>query len=390
MACTLVEEGVVIPPTLVVRRGEPHFEDVLSLLTAPPWPTRALAFNLADIAAGLAACRHGADGLGELARRHGTRSVTEWMARLEEHAERHLRLALGRLEPGRREAHGVLDDGSRLRAAITIAGPGALIDLRGSAPVHPGNLNATEAVVRAVVLYVLRLLAGEELPLNDGLLKAVEVRVEPGILDPPFGDDPARSPAVVGGNVETSQRLVDTLLDALGLVACSQGTMNNVLFGNDRGSHYETIGGGTGAGPGFAGASGVHSHMTNTRITDVEVLETRHRVRIERFSLRRASGGRGRFAGGDGLHRAYRFLDRFQLSILSQHRRSGPYGKAGGEPGRPGRQWIERASTGERVELAAIDGCEVGPGDLLVVETPGGGGWGAAEPDRAAAPAREP
>lgn len=254
-------------------------------------------------------------------------------------------------------------------------GERAVFDFAGTAGVHPGNLNATPAIVRSVVLYVLRLLIGEPLPLNEGLLRAVELRIPPGLLNPRFPPDPAAAPAVVGGNVETSQRLVDTLLKALGLAACSQGTMNNVLFGDERFGYYETVCGGAGAGPGWHGASAVHTHMTNTRITDPEVLEHRYPVRVERFGIRRGSGGAGRWRGGDGAVRELRFLEPVQLSVLSQHRVERPYGMDGGAPGAPGRQRVIRAS-GEVLELGPIDGCEVGPGDRLRLETPGGGGWG--------------
>jgi 5-oxoprolinase (ATP-hydrolysing) len=203
----------------------------------------------------------------------------------------------------------------------------------------------------------------------------VSIELPPGLLNPAFPEDPLRAPAVVGGNVETSQRLVDTLLRALGCAACSQGTMNNLIFGNERYGYYETLGGGSGAGPGFDGASGVHTHMTNTRITDPEILEQRYPVRVEQFAIRRGSGGSGRHRGGDGLVRELRFLEPASLSILSQHRRVAPYGLRGGSPGARGEQRIVRAS-GEVVMLRAIDGSEVDPGDRLIVETPGGGGYG--------------
>jgi len=226
------------------------------------------------------------------------------------------------------------------------------------------------------VLYVMRLLVDEPLPLNEGLLGAVEVVVPPGLLDPPFGDDPRRAPAVVGGNVETSQRLVDTLLRALGLAACSQGTMNNLLFGGAGYGYYETLGGGCGAGTDWDGADAVHSHMTNTRITDVEILEQRYPVRLERFAVRRGSGGAGRRRGGDGLIREIRFLAPAAVSLLTQHRVEAPYGVDGGSPGCVGAQRIVRAD-GTVEPLEGIDGRDVEPGDLLTIETPGGGGWGA-------------
>jgi 5-oxoprolinase (ATP-hydrolysing) len=221
----------------------------------------------------------------------------------------------------------------------------------------------------------MRLLAGEELPLNEGLMHAIDLCIPQGMLNPDFPGDPAHAPAVVGGNVETSQRLVGTMIKALGLLASGQATMNNVVFGTDRYSHYETVCGGAGAGPGFDGASAVHTHMTNTRITDPEILEHRYPVRLERFAIRPNSGGVGTNSGGDGVIRELTFLDEMSLSVLGQHRTSGPFGMAGGKPGLPAVQRLIRAG-GDQIELGSIDAQEVGPGDRFVLETPGGGGYG--------------
>ncbi len=378
----LSEEGVVIPPTHLVRAGEARWEAMRHLLVTAPYPTRAVEENLADLRAAAAANHRGAEALRGLARDHGREVVAHSMAALKNRAEERLRAALARLPAARYEALERLDDGAAIAVRITIAGPEAdpaapamTIDFTGSAPVHPGNLNAPPAVVRSAVLYVLRLLIAEPLPLNEGILRPVAIEIPPGMLNPPFPADPAEAPAVVGGNVETSQRVVDTLLKAFGLAACSQGTMNNLLFGSERFGYYETVCGGAGAGPGFPGASGVHTHMTNTRITDPEVLEHRYPVRLERFALRRGSGGAGRWPGGDGAVRELVFLEPMSLSLLSQHRVEVPYGVDGGEPGLAGRQRLVRA-TGEVEELASIDGREVLPGDRLILETPGGGGWG--------------
>ncbi|MED5417041.1 MAG: hydantoinase B/oxoprolinase family protein, partial [Candidatus Latescibacterota bacterium] len=267
-------------------------------------------------------------------------------------------------------------DGTPLEVSIAVDGDTARIDFGGSGEVHPGNLNATPAIVYSALTYVLRLLVQESLPLNEGLLEPVEIVIPPGILSPPFDTDEA--PAVGGGNVETSQRLVDTLLKAFGLMAGSQGTMNNTLFGNESFGYYETVCGGTGAGRQFAGADAVHSHMTNTRITDVEIVERRYPVRIERFEVRTDSGGQGRWCGGEGCVRELTFLQDMSLSLLTQHRNHGTHGLDGGEAGAPGRQrWIRADGTVR--ELKAIDGVEVGPGDRLIMETPGGGGYGAVE-----------
>jgi 5-oxoprolinase (ATP-hydrolysing) len=225
-------------------------------------------------------------------------------------------------------------------------------------------------VVSAAVIYVLRTLVAERIPLNGGCLAPVRIRVPPGcLLDPPPGS------AVGGGNVETSQRVVDVLLGALGLAAASQGTMNNVSFGDERFGYYETIGGGAGAGPDFDGASGVHVHMTNTRITDVEVLEARYPVRVLEFGVRRGSGGRGRHRGGDGLVRRYLFLAPVSVSILSERRTRAPWGLAGGLPGARGRNAVERRS-GAVEEIGGRATLELEPGDCLRIETPGGGGYG--------------
>ncbi len=390
----LAEEGVVIPPTHLVRRGVARWEELRGLLAGGPFPSRAVEENLADLRAAVAANHRGAEALQALARTAGREAggaagedpaaagagiVAFHMEALKRRAEERLRAALARLPAGRLAATERLDDGSPIAVRIDLGPDGARLDFSGSAGVHPGNLNAPPAVVRSAVLYVLRLLVAEPLPLNEGLLRPVAIHAPEGLLAPPFPADPWRAPAVVGGNVETSQRLVDTLLKAFRLAACSQGTMNNVLFGNDRFGYYETVCGGAGAGPAFDGASGVHTHMTNTRITDPELLEHRYPVRLDRFALRQASGGAGRHRGGDGVVRELTFLEPMSLSLLTQHRVERPYGIEGGEPGEPGRQTLVRA-TGQTEPLPSVAGCEVAPGDRLVLETPGGGGWG--EPAR--------
>jgi 5-oxoprolinase (ATP-hydrolysing) len=371
----LAEEGVVIAPTHLLYSGHPRWAALRRLLTEAPYPSRSVEENLADLRAAAAANQRGAAALRVLARQHGREVVHYWMAALADRAAERLSAALHRLPDGVREAVEHLDDGTPLAVRIAIAGGRAEIDFTGSGEVHPGNLNAPPAVVRSAVLYVLRLLIDEPLPLNEGLLRPVEILLPRGILNPPFPADPRRAPAVVGGNVETSQRLVDTLLKALGLAACSQGTMNNLLFGGERFGYYETVCGGAGASPGFSGASAVHTHMTNTRITDPEVLEHRYPVRLERFAVRAGSGGAGRWRGGEGVVRELTFLDPVAVSLLTQHRAAGPYGAAGGEPGEPGRQRLVRAG-GTVLELGSVDGCSAEPGDRLILETPGGGGWG--------------
>ncbi len=374
-ATTLAEEGVVISPFHLVKAGRPNWEILRNNLTTAPYPTRALEDNLADLRAAVAANHRGETALIHLAEIHGSDIVLDYMRKLKDLAEQKIRAALANLPDGSYSTLEHLDDGSPLAVSIDIHGDRAHIDFSGSADVHPGNLNASPAIVRSVVIYVLRLLINEPLPLNEGLMRPVELHIPKGILNPDFPENPEHAPAVVGGNVEISQRLVDTMLKALKLAAGSQGTMNNTLFGTAEFGYYETVCGGCGAGASFDGASAVHSHMTNTRITDPEILEHHYPVRVERFAIRRGSGGTGRQRGGDGAIREITFLKEMSLSILSQHRSEGPFGLEGGEPGLPGRQHVVRAN-GEVIELKAIDGCTVYSGDRLVLETPGGGGYG--------------
>jgi 5-oxoprolinase (ATP-hydrolysing) len=375
LAKTLAEEGVVIPPFYLVRAGQANWSKIRRLLEGAPFPSRAVGDNLADLKAAVAANHRGLTALTNLAETHSEKVVLHYMAALKHLAAKRMSQAFRNLPDGKYQALEKLDDGSPLKVRIEVDGDHASIDFEDSSGVHRGNLNATPAIVHSVVIYVLRLLVNQPLPLNEGLMRAVSLHIPRGILNPDFPEDPAKAPAVVGGNVETSQRLVDTLLKALQLTACSQGTMNNVVFGTDQFGYYETVCGGCGAGPNFNGASAVHSHMTNTRITDPEIIEHRYPVRVERFAIRRNSGGAGKYSGGDGAVREITFLQRMSLSILSQHRQEGPYGLKGGESGKPGCQTLLRQS-GEITELEAIDGCQVYPGDRLILETPGGGGYG--------------
>jgi 5-oxoprolinase (ATP-hydrolysing) len=283
---------------------------------------------------------------------------------------------LKQLEGKKLRAEERLDDGSLLKVSVTVRAGIMGIDFSGSAGVHPGNLNATPAIVQSVVLYVLRLLVNRPVPLNEGLMQQVRVILPPGLLNPVFGAE-HESPAVVGGNTEVSQRLTDTLLKAFGVAACSQGTMNNFLFGNERFGYYETICGGTGAGPGFNGTDAVHQHMTNTRITDAEIFEHRYPVRLVRFAIRKNSGGTGRWKGGNGVEREFLFNAALEVSVHSQHRTVPPYGLKGGKSGKTGSQYLVRPN-GVRKALKGIDSVSVRPGDRLVILTPGGGGYGRA------------
>jgi 5-oxoprolinase (ATP-hydrolysing) len=306
------------------------------------------------------------------------------MSHIQDAAERKMRAALAKLPPGRREFVDHLDDGTPIHVAITISGDRATIDFTGTGPVSAGNLNANRAIVTAAVMYVLRLLIGEDIPLNQGVLAPVEIVLPECLLNPattagaavPGTLNPSSLPAVVGGNVETSQRVVDVLLGAFGLAAASQGTMNNLLFGDATFGYYETICGGSGATADANGADAVHTHMTNTRLTDPEVLEARYPVRLHEFSIRRGSGGAGIHRGGDGVVRRIEFLRPLTLSILSQRRGPyPPYGLAGGKSGAVGRNSLRRAD-GREEQLLALVQTDVQTCDVLTIETPGGGGWG--------------
>ncbi|MDX1935389.1 MAG: hydantoinase B/oxoprolinase family protein [Capsulimonadales bacterium] len=377
-ATNLAQEGVVLPPFPLVEQGVSRLDELCALLTNVPYPTRSPADNRADLEAALAANHQGAKALLELARTVGAEAVERRMNEITDRSERLARAALTALGEGESAATETLDDGTPIRVRITVAGGAATVDFTGTGPTHPGNRNAPPAVVRSAVLYVLRLLIGEPIPLNEGLLRPVTLVLPPdSLVNPPFDPiDPTRCPAVVGGNVETSQRIVDTLLKALGHCAASQGTMNNILWGTATFGYYETVCGGAGGTRTAAGASCVHTHMTNTRMTDTEVIEARYPVRIERFARRHGSGGAGRHPGGDGVLRETHFLAPMELSVLTERRMSGPFGMAGGEPGEPGRQTLIRAD-GETT-LRSTDGANVLPGDRLILETPGGGGFGQA------------
>lgn len=374
-ATSLAEEGVVIPPELLVRRGEPRWDAIRRILEEGPWPSRASAENIADLRAAVAANQRGKEALVALARREGAGRVLRHMNSLRELAARKMRSALSAVPDMDEHVSEYLDDGTPLRVRLRKRGETIAMDFEGTGGRHPGNLNATPAIVQSVVMYVLRVLVEEPLPLNEGLMEPLELRLPRCLLNPGFDADPARCPAVVGGNTEVSQRLVDLLLKPFGRVACSQGTMNNVLFGNERFGYYETVGGGTGAGPGFAGADAVHHHMTNTAGTDPEILEHRYPVRLDRYAIRRGSGGEGDRRGGEGIERELTFLEPVSLSVLTQHRSEYPYGLKGGEAGARGSQKVLRRD-GTEVELDSVDGAELREGDRFRLLTPGGGGYG--------------
>ncbi|MEM7311664.1 MAG: hydantoinase B/oxoprolinase family protein [Planctomycetota bacterium] len=372
---TLAEEGVLIRSQKIVAAGESQMEKLRELLASGVYPSRDIESNLADFAAQIAANQKGASGLIQMVAAHGKATVLAYMQHIQTTAEQKMRLALSRLPDGEMTFEDALDDGSTICVKITIDGDNAIIDFAGSDDVHPENLNANPAITRAAVIYVLRCLLGQDSPLNGGLLRPIDLRIPPGILNPPDHGDPAQNAAIVGGNVETSQRIVDVLLGAFGLAAASQGTMNNVLFGNQSFGYYETICGGAGATATAHGASAVHTHMTNTRLTDPEILEQRFPVRLKRFGIRDGSGGAGKNRGGDGIIREIEFLQPLDVSIVSQRRERAPYGIAGGAAGATGRNTLVLADGTVR-KLPGRIHFRANSGDVLRIETPGGGGYG--------------
>ncbi|GAA1882603.1 hydantoinase B/oxoprolinase family protein [Streptomyces durmitorensis] len=372
---TIEEEGILFDNWLLVEGGRFREAETLSLLTDAPYPSRNPATNLADLRAQIAANQKGVDEVARMIENFGLDVVQAYMRHVQDNAEEAVRRVIDALEEG--EFAYPTDSGAviRVRVSVDREARSATIDFTGTSPQLATNFNAPFAVVNAAVLYVFRTLVAEDIPLNDGCLRPLRIVVPPGSLLAP--EPPA---AVVAGNVETSQAITGALYGALGVQAEGSGTMNNVTFGNDRHQYYETVASGSGAGDGFDGASVVQTHMTNSRLTDPEVLEFRLPVLLEEFAVRRGSGGTGTWHGGDGAVRRIRFREPMTVSTLSQHRRVAPYGMAGGGPGALGTGRVERAD-GSVQALEGSDFADAGPGDVLVIETPGGGGYGPAPRD---------
>lgn len=365
------EEGIVIDNWLLVDQGRFREQATRDLLGSGPWPCRKVDQNLADLTAQIAANETGRRELQRMVSHFSLDTIRAYMGHVQDNAEESVRQVLAALKDS--SFTYPMDDGTciRVRIAVDQQTRQALIDFTGTSPQHPGNRNAPRSVCRAAVLYVFRTLIDTEIPLNEGCLKPLRIVTPDGSMI-----NPRYPAAVIAGNTEVSQAITDCLYGALGLLASSQGTMNNFLYGNARHQNYETICGGTGAGPDHHGASAVHSHMTNTRMTDPEVLELRFPVRVEEFAIRRGSGGCGRFQGGDGVVRRLRFLESMTATILSSHRVTEPYGLAGGEPGLRGRNRVVRSKNGQCIELQGNDEVLMEPGDIFSIETPGGGGFG--------------
>jgi 5-oxoprolinase (ATP-hydrolysing) len=369
------EEGVLIDNFLLVDQGKLREAETRALLASGCYPCRNIDENMADLAAQVAANATGAAELTRIVGQFGLDVVQAYMGHVQDNAEESVRQVLDVLKDCAFTYP--LDSGTQIQVTISVdkAKRCALVDFTGTSRQDRFNYNAPFSICRAVVLYVFRTLIGADIPMNEGCLKPIEIRAPKGSMINP--DFPA---AVISGNTEVSQAIADTLYGALGVIAGSQGTMNNFVYGNARLQNYETICGGTGAGRGFDGASAVHSHMTNTRMTDPEVLETRFPVRVEEFSIRQGSGGSGRWKGGDGITRRLRFLEEMTATVLSSHRLVPPHGASGGDPGRCGENHVERAD-GTITGLKGNDVALMAPGDIFVINTPGGGGFGKAGPD---------
>jgi len=368
---TIAEEGALIAPLLILRGGVLDEPGLREAFCNTRWPARNFAQNLADLRAQLAANARGERELQRAAEAHGRGTLLAYMRHVQDNAERCVRRAIRQLRDGRFEYE--MDNGQRLvaRIAVDATAGTAIVDFTGTSPQQANNFNAPRAVTIAAVLYVFRTLIDEPIPLNAGCLRPLTIIVPQGSML-----DPVAPAAVVAGNVETSQCIVDTLYGALGLQAASQGTMNNFTFGNEQYQYYETIAGGAGAGPDFDGASGVQTHMTNSRLTDPEVLETRFPVLLREFSLRHGSGGAGRHRGGDGLVRRVEFRAAMSANVLANHRRIAPFGLAGGAAAAPGQNSVRRRGAPVSETLPATFGLAVEPGDEIRIETPGGGGFG--------------
>ncbi|MFW6357851.1 MAG: hydantoinase B/oxoprolinase family protein [Chroococcales cyanobacterium] len=364
------EEGILLDNFKLIESGNFRETELLEILTNAKYPVRNPKQNIADLQAQIAANEKGVQELQNMVQQFGLETVQAYMSHVQDNAEESVRRAINSLKDGSFTCE--LDSGDKIDVAISINSDSrsAKIDFTGTSPQLPNNFNAPAAVCKAAVLYVFRTLVNDDIPLNEGCLKPLEIILPEGsLLNPQY---PA---AVVAGNVETSQNITDCLYGALGVLAASQGTMNNFTFGNANYQYYETICGGSGAGPNFSGTDAVHTHMTNSRLTDPEVLEWRFPVILEEFSIRANSGGEGRYRGGNGVIRKVRFLEPMTAAILSSRRQIAPFGLAGGKAGATGQNWVQRAN-GSVEELGSTAVVEMNAGDTFVIETPGGGGYG--------------
>ena len=371
MSRHISEEGILIDNFKLVDNGVFKDEEFRALLCSGKYPVRSPDVNMADIRAQMASNVKGIEELQKIINHFGLDTVLAYMNHVQDNAEEAVRRAIAALHSGQYTYE--LDDGSAVQVKVSVdtSRREAIVDFSGTSAEVSTNFNAPSAVCRAAVMYVFRTLVNDDIPMNEGCLRSIDIKIPPeNMLNPSF---PA---AVVAGNVETSQVITDAIYGALGVMAASQGTMNNVTFGNDSNQYYETVCGGSGAGPKFHGTDSVHTHMTNSRMTDPEVLENRYPVLVESFTIRRGSGGRGLWNGGDGVERRLTFNEAMDLAIVSNRRKVPPYGMNGGDPGSVGKSWIVRHEDGSIDEMSSCDLKSVAAGDTFVLQTPGGGGYG--------------
>ncbi len=364
------EEGVLFDNFLLVAEGNFREDAIRKILKNHTYPARNINQNIADFKAQIAANNRGATELLKMVQQYGLATVQAYMQFVQDNAELAVKNAIASLHNG--EFTYQMDSGAKIQVKVTIDREHhrATIDFTGTSAQQKTNFNAPAAVTQAAVLYVFRTLVDDQIPLNGGCLKPIEIIIPEGCML-----NPTHPAAVVAGNVETSQTIVDALYGALGVMAASQGTMNNFTFGNHRYQYYETICGGSGAGDGFDGTDAVQTHMTNSRLTDPEVLESRYPVMLESFTIRDHSGGEGKYCGGNGVVRKVRFLESMTAGILSSHRITPPFGLNGGKAGEVGKSYLVRHDYSiERLNSTAT--VEIQPGDTFVIETPGGGGYG--------------
>ena len=371
-SCRLEEEGVVVPDHMLCAAGTFREAETRALFDGAAYPARNTDTNVADLKAQVAANATGAAELAQLVERYGLEVVQAYMGHVQANAEAVVRDLLGRLEDGRFRHE--MDSGAAVEVAVTVDRDRgrAVIDFAGTSAQSPTNYNAPPAITRAVCLYVFRCLVGAPIPMNEGCLAPLDIRIPEGCFL-----NPAPGAAVIAGNTEVSQAVAEALFGALGAMAGSQGTMNDFVWGTDAFQNYETVAGGAGAGPGWHGASAVHTHMTNTRMTDPEVLEARFPVHVTRMAIRRGSGGAGAWRGGCGMERELTALAPMEVTVLSSNRRTRPAGLDGGEPGASGENLVRRAG-GREEHLKGNDRTRLASGDSFVMRTPGGGGCGEA------------
>jgi len=371
-ATTIEQEGVYMDNFKLVDRGRFREKELMAALTGAKYPARNPVQNVNDIKAQIAANEKGVAELRKMVKQFTLPVVKAYMQHVQDNAAESVRRVIDRLHDASFAYE--MDQGTVIKVRISVdkAKREATVDFTGTSPQQPTNFNAPEPVTRAAVLYVFRVMVDDDIPMNAGCLRPINIVIPPkSMLTPEY---PA---AVVAGNVETSQAVTDTLFGALGALAAAQGTMNNLNFGNARYQYYETICSGSPAGPGFNGTDAVHTHMTNTRLTDPEVLEFRYPVVLEDFHIRKGSGGKGKWHAGDGIRRTIRFLEKMECTILSGHRRVPPFGLAGGEPGQVGENWARRKEGGME-KLKGCDETTIDAGEAVIIQTPTAGGYGKA------------